>query len=51
MYFKKEEISSLKKMGELVCDLFKGMQFNLFIEDPKAIDRNIKRKLRTPKIK
>ena len=42
-YNKKEYITTLEKMGSDLCILLKGIKIDLFIEDPKGIDKIIQR--------
>ena len=45
LYFKIEKITSLKEMGNFICDILKEKRLKIFINDPKGIDKNIKNKL------
>ena len=42
-YNNKESISTLQEMGFYLCELLGGTKIDIFIEDPKNIDKNIPR--------
>ena len=44
-YFDKTEIITFKKMGKMLCKIFDGKKFNIFIEDPKGSIKLINKKL------
>ena len=44
-YLKKDKIQSLKNMGNLLCDLLAGININIFIDDPKNVDKIITTKI------
>ena len=41
-YNPEDKIMRLKKMGLLACNLLKGIEITLFVNDPTNIDKNIK---------
>lgn len=44
-YLKKDKIQSLKNMSNLLCDLLAGININIFIDDPKNVDKIITTKI------
>ena len=44
-YIKLDKIQSLKKMGNLLCELLDGINVDVFVDDPKNIDKFIKTRI------
>ena len=44
-YFNKTKIITFKKMGNILCKIFEGKKFNIFIEEPKESIKLIKKAL------
>ena len=44
-YIKLDKIQSLKKMGNLLCELLDGINVDVFVDDPKNIDKIIKTRI------
>ena len=44
-YIKLDKIQSLKEMGNLLCELLDGINVDVFVDDPKNIDKIIKTRI------
>jgi len=44
-YIKLDKIQSLKKMGNLLCELLDGINVDVFVDDPKNIDKIIETRI------
>ena len=44
-YIKLDKIQSLKEMGILLCELLDGINVDVFVDDPKNIDKIIETRI------
>ena len=44
-YIKLDKIQSLKEMGNLLCELLDGINVDVFVDDPKNIDKIIETRI------